>query len=167
MLTTLTLGWNGVTTAVNAAAQTKKTSNPTNIHAIPLMRRRFLRLAGTDIPAANMLAWELSNRTVSVYSASPSPSRNPQLRQKRNSAGIAEWQFEQVVTFGLEAVGSGISGFCDIRRPTYFSVKGRIHDIGDTPNGRMRLHYAPRLPVQGRVFGRSRGLEHCLARLML
>src|SRR5258705_2223783 len=166
MLTTFTLGWKGVTTAVKAAVHTKKPSNPRNIHAIPLMRR-FLRPAGTDIPAGNMLAWELSNRTVSVYSASPSPSRNPQLRQKRNSAGIAEWQFEQVVTFGLEAVGSGISGFCDIRRPTYFSVKGRIHDIGYTPNGRMRLHYAPRLPVQGRGFGRSRGLEHCLARLML
>src|SRR5258705_11377781 len=122
MLTTFTLGWKGVTIAVKAAAHTKKTSNPTNIHAIPLMRRRFLRPAGTDIPAGHMLAWELSNRTVSVYSASPSPTRKPQLRQKRNSAGMAEWQFEQGVNFGLEAVGSGFSGFFDIRRPTYFSV---------------------------------------------
>src|SRR5258707_14061045 len=104
MLTTFTLGWKGVTTAVKAAAHTKKTSNPTNIHAIPLMRRRFLRPAGPDIPAGHLLAWELSNRTVSVHSASPSPIRKTQLRQKRNSAGIGEWQSEQVGHIGLEAV---------------------------------------------------------------
>src|SRR5258705_7833503 len=154
MLTTFTLGWNGVTTAVNAAAQTKKTSNPTNIHAIPLMRRRFLRLAGTDIPAGNMLAWELSNRTVSVYSASPSPSRNPQLRQKRNSAGIAEWQFEQVVTFGLEAVGSGISGFCDIRGdPPILVLKEQYTTLAIRQTEDCGCIMLLPLSAQGRVFG--------------
>ncbi|MBA3568211.1 MAG: hypothetical protein H0W28_02525 [Pyrinomonadaceae bacterium] len=43
-----------------------------------------------------------SKRTVSVYSAGPSPNRKPQLRQKRRSRGIGVRQFEQIVM--LESV---------------------------------------------------------------
>jgi hypothetical protein len=45
-------------------------------------------------------AGALSKRTVSVYSADPSPNRKPQFRQNRSSLGIGEWQFPQVVTAG-------------------------------------------------------------------
>ena len=50
----------------------------------------------------------LLKRTVSVYSADPSPNLKPQLRQNRRSLGIGEWQCPQVVTNG------SISGFIDI-----------------------------------------------------
>jgi hypothetical protein len=99
--------------AVNAAAQMKKASKPINIHAIPLMRRLFFIVAGADTAPGIIVVGPLPKCIVSVYSAKPSPNRNPQLRQKRSSAGIGEWQFEQVVTFGV-ATGIGISGFCDI-----------------------------------------------------
>jgi hypothetical protein len=79
----------GEITAVKAAAPTKKTSRATNTHAIPLMRRRFRVDAGKAADAATGTL-EPSKRTVSVYSAIPSPSRNPQFRQKRSSDGIAE-----------------------------------------------------------------------------
>jgi hypothetical protein len=52
-----------------------------------------------------------------VYSATPSPSLNPQLRQNRNSLGMTEWQLEQAVTLDIAAVGNGNSGFCDIANP--------------------------------------------------
>src|SRR5262245_33479609 len=87
----------GLTTAVNAAAPTKKTSKPTTIHAMPLIRRRFFGAGAAGIPAAARATCVLSKRMVSLYSAVPSPNRKPQFRQKRSSAGIAEWQFEQVV----------------------------------------------------------------------
>jgi hypothetical protein len=46
-----------------------------------------------------------------VSSADPSPRRNPQLRQKRNSAGITEWQLEQVIKLDVGSIDIGISGF--------------------------------------------------------
>jgi hypothetical protein len=53
-------------------------------------------------------------RTVSVYSETPSPNRNPQFLQNRSSDGIAERQFEQVVSVGVLCDGIWTSGFCDI-----------------------------------------------------
>jgi hypothetical protein len=41
----------------------------------------------------------------------PSPSLKPQFRQKRSSVGIAEWQFEQVVSVGAELIGVLFSVF--------------------------------------------------------
>ena len=90
----------GVSIAVKAAAPTKKTNKAMKTHAIPLSFRRLFLTSGIEADAATIPACALPKRTVSVYSATPSPSRNPQFRQKRNSDGIGEWQFEQVVKFG-------------------------------------------------------------------
>src|SRR5678815_3942461 len=88
----------GATIAVNAAAPTKKTSNATKIQAMPLiLRRRFLGI-GRDPAAAPAGTCEPSNLTVSVYSATPSPRRKPQLRQNRSSAGMVDRQLAQTVT---------------------------------------------------------------------
>jgi hypothetical protein len=95
---------------VKAAAPTKNTNRATNTQAIPLERRRFL-LPETGTPAATTVGCAPSKRTVSVYSATPSPSLKPQFRQKRSSDGIAEWQFEQVVSVGAELIGVLFSVF--------------------------------------------------------
>ena len=59
-------------------------------------------------------------------------SRNPQFRQKRSSAGIVEWQFEQTV-----------SETCDIADPTYsLSLGEEYTDRFYTPNNVFRLHSA-------------------------
>src|SRR5580765_1932371 len=80
----LLIACRGELTAVKAAAPTKKTRRATTTHAIPLMGRQFRVDAGI---AAEAAAGTLgpSKRTVSVYSATPSPSRDPQFRQKRRS----------------------------------------------------------------------------------
>jgi hypothetical protein len=103
---------NGVTIAVKAAAHTKKAKRPTKIQVIPLTRRRRFRWAQAGIETAGTR--DPSKRTVSVYSATPSPRRKPQLRQNRNSEGIIEWQFIHFVTCGAELTAVGISVFCDI-----------------------------------------------------
>src|ERR671912_458751 len=108
----------GLTIAVNAAAPTKKTSKPIKTHAMPLMRRLFLGASGA-LPVAAMSAptngW--------LVLPNPVPRRKPQFRQKRNSAGIADWQFEQVI-IGLEDIG--ISELCDItRRISFFKAYGK------------------------------------------
>src|SRR4030095_1045861 len=98
--------------AVNAAAQTKNASRATKIQVIPVIFLR--RLRGRTAPdAATTCGCELSKRTVSLYSARPSPRRNPQFRQNRNSEGIGEWQLAQVVTVGAATV----SEFCNISNP--------------------------------------------------
>jgi hypothetical protein len=71
-----------------------------NTQAIPLSLRRLFLTSGTADDAATIPDCALPKRTVSVYSATPSPNLNPQLRQNRNSDGMAEWQFEQVVKLG-------------------------------------------------------------------
>src|ERR1700746_1325829 len=102
----------GLTIAVNAAAPTKKTSKPTNIPPIPLiLRRPLFPLTGPE-PAPG--GTSPPNRTVCVNSDVSSPSRNPQLRQKRSSDGITEWQFEQVITCDVGSNDLGNSGFSDI-----------------------------------------------------
>lgn len=95
-----------------------------NIQDIPLSRRRLFLTGPPGIadsapggiyeapgnalfPAAAPPGASLK-RTVSVYSADPSPNRKPQLRQNRNSLGIGEWQFAQFVIVG------SICGFIDI-----------------------------------------------------
>jgi hypothetical protein len=50
-------------------------------------------------------------RIGSVYSEVASLRRNPQLRQKRNSAGITERQFEHVIKLDVGSIDDGISGF--------------------------------------------------------
>jgi hypothetical protein len=98
----------GLMTAVKAAAPMKKINRPTNTHAIPLIfLRDFFLTAGADTAPD-------PNRTVASTSADPLPSRNPQLRQKRSSDGIEEWQLEQVVRSDVAFTGKGISGFWDI-----------------------------------------------------
>jgi hypothetical protein len=115
----------GLITAENIPPTIKKMSRPTNIQLMPLMRRRRFRICPpgeTDIgppekPRGDEFAELLPgrvpggafwNRTVSVYSAGPSPNRKPQLRQKRNSLGIGSRQFPQIVVTG------SISGSIDI-----------------------------------------------------
>ena len=82
-------------------------------------------------------------RTVSVYSADPSPNRNPQFRQNRSSLGIGEWQFPQAVTAGLS------SDFIDISLKDFQhhgfqvrNIKGSAERISDsyTPKDALRLH---------------------------
>jgi hypothetical protein len=114
--------------AVNAAAPIKKTSTATNTQAMPLIFRRFFTGIGADTePGASGPRWSPKG-TVSVYSATPSPNRNPQLRQNRSSDGIAERQLEQVVRRGVESTGKGISGFCDINC-TCLDVKRKLLDF--------------------------------------
>src|SRR4030095_10926586 len=117
MLTIRLPGLNGPTIAVNAAAPTKNTSKPTKIQVIPLMRRRrfFGTTLAADLALAIICGCVLSNRTVSLYSAKPSPNLNPQLRQKRSSAGMVEWQFKQVI----DVIGSEFSKLFDIGHPPF------------------------------------------------
>src|SRR5689334_5088779 len=98
----------GLIIAVNAAAPTKKTSKPTNTQLMPPIRRRFLGANAAEsvparLPPTN--GWPALPKLV--------PRRNPQLRQKRNSDGIVEWQFEQTITVGPDEA-CGISEFSDI-----------------------------------------------------
>lgn len=53
--------------------------------------------AEAELCSARFTGRPFSKRTVSVYSAVPSPNRKPQLRQKRKSRGIGVRQFEQIV----------------------------------------------------------------------
>jgi hypothetical protein len=59
------------------------------------------------------------------------PRRNPQFRQKRNSDGIAEWQFEQVIVVPDDGV---ISGFCDITNQTFLGLRENNRRFFYTPN---------------------------------
>jgi hypothetical protein len=76
---------------------------------MPLIRRRFRGTANGTPPGALVATLPLPNGWPA--SPIPVPKRNPQLRQKRSSDGIGEWQLEQV-TVAPEV--SGISEFCDI-----------------------------------------------------
>jgi hypothetical protein len=80
---------------------------------MPLIRRLFLGGNGALLVAAISPALKLV------------PRRNPQFRQKRNSDGIAEWQFEQVI-IGPDEFGS--SELCDIANSYLFKAKARIYD---------------------------------------
>jgi hypothetical protein len=80
---------------------------------MPLLRRRFF---ATGNGALVLCASE-------TWSPRPKPRRNPQFRQKRNSDGIAEWQFEQVI---VEPGDVGISVFWDITNSTFSGLRENI-----------------------------------------
>src|SRR6185437_2061742 len=93
----------GATNAVNAAAQTKKTSSPTKIQDIPLMRRFFF---GATAESATAVLGYWPPAKPSIFPV----RRNPQFRQKRSSAGIVEWQFEQTVSVNCDIADPPIPG---------------------------------------------------------
>src|SRR6185295_9641564 len=90
----------GLMSAVNAAAQTKNTSSTTKIHDIPLIRRFFFG-ATAESATAVLGYWPPVKPPIFPV------RRNPQFRQKRSSAGIVEWQFEQTVSENMGGFTGG------------------------------------------------------------
>jgi hypothetical protein len=131
----------GLMIAVNAAAPTKKTSKPTNTQLMPPIRRRFLGANAAESVPARLPpnGWPALPKLV--------PRRNPQLRQKRNSDGIVEWQFEQTITVGPDEA-CGISEFSDIGDSPFAGLSKNIRYFY-TANKRSRLQ-----PALGRSMAR-------------
>jgi hypothetical protein len=82
-------------------------------------------------------------------------SLKPQFRQKRSSAGIAEWQFEQVVSVGAELIGCLIFSILRHRRTTNLGLSEEYttFSIRQMPSGGSRARKIWTLTIKPAVVG--------------